>query len=44
MLVGGIRRITIPPSLAYGAGGNPTAALPGNSWIVFDVQLITVAD
>ena len=42
MLVGGIRRITIPPSLAYGAGGNGRS--PGNSWIVFDVQLTAVAD
>jgi FKBP-type peptidyl-prolyl cis-trans isomerase len=42
MLVGGVRRITIPPSLAYGAGGN--GAIPGNAWIVFDVQLVSVAD
>jgi FKBP-type peptidyl-prolyl cis-trans isomerase len=44
MLVGGIRRITIPPSLAYGAGGNANAGIAGNEWIVFDVQLISVAD
>jgi FKBP-type peptidyl-prolyl cis-trans isomerase len=42
MLVGGIRRITVPPSLAYGAGGS--GRIPGNSWIVFDVQLTAVAD
>ena len=42
MLVGGIRRITIPPALAYGAGGS--GRIPGNSWIVFDVQLVSVAD
>jgi FKBP-type peptidyl-prolyl cis-trans isomerase FkpA len=42
MLVGGIRRITIPPTLAYGAGGQ--GSVPGNSWIVFDVQLTAVAD
>jgi FKBP-type peptidyl-prolyl cis-trans isomerase len=42
MLVGGIRRITIPPSLAYGAGGS--GGIPGNAWIVFDVQLVSVAD
>ena len=29
MLVGGIRRITIPPSLAYGAGGNTNAGIAG---------------
>ena len=44
MLVGGIRRITIPPSLAYGAGGNPNAGIAGNEWIVFDVQLVSVVD
>jgi FKBP-type peptidyl-prolyl cis-trans isomerase FkpA len=44
MLVGGIRRITIPPSLGYGAGGNPNAGIVGNEWIVFDVQLLAVAD
>jgi len=44
MLVGGIRRITIPPTLAYGAGGNAQGGIPPNSWIVFDVQLLAVAD
>ena len=44
MLVGGIRRITIPPSLAYGAGGNLNAGIAGNEWVVFDVQLVAVAD
>jgi FKBP-type peptidyl-prolyl cis-trans isomerase len=44
MLVGGIRRITIPPSLAYGSAGNPNAGIVGNEWIVFDVQLLAVAD
>jgi FKBP-type peptidyl-prolyl cis-trans isomerase FkpA len=43
MLVGGIRRITIPPSLAYGATGNPPL-VRANEWIVFDVQLLAVAD
>jgi FKBP-type peptidyl-prolyl cis-trans isomerase len=44
MLVGGIRRITVPPSLGYGAGGRPDAGIPGNAWLVFDVQLVSVAD
>ena len=44
MLVGGIRRITIPPSLGYGAGGNANAGIAGNEWIVFDVQLLALAD
>jgi FKBP-type peptidyl-prolyl cis-trans isomerase FkpA len=42
MLVGGIRRITVPPSLANGAAGYGN--IPGNAWIVFDVQLVSVAD
>jgi len=44
MLVGGIRRITIPPSLGYGTAGNPNAGIAGSEWIVFDVQLVAVAD
>lgn len=43
MLVGGIRHITIPPSLGYGAGGR-SPSIPGNAWLVFDVQLVSVAD
>jgi FKBP-type peptidyl-prolyl cis-trans isomerase FkpA len=43
MRVGGVRRITIPPSLAYGATGNPPL-VRANEWIVFDVQLIGVTD
>lgn len=44
MKVGGQRRLTIPPSLGYGAGGNVNAGIPGNAWLVFDVQLVSVAD
>jgi FKBP-type peptidyl-prolyl cis-trans isomerase len=44
MLVGGIRRITVPPTLAYGTAGNPNAGIVANEWIVFDVQLVSVAD
>jgi FKBP-type peptidyl-prolyl cis-trans isomerase FkpA len=42
MRVGGQRRLTIPPSLAYGASGSQS--IPPNSWIVFDLQLVNVAD
>lgn len=44
MRVGGVRRITIPPSLGYGAAGRPDAGIAGNAWLVFDVQLVAVAD
>jgi FKBP-type peptidyl-prolyl cis-trans isomerase len=42
MRVGGVRRITIPPSLGYGA--SPPAGIQANAWLVFDVQLLAVAD
>lgn len=43
MKVGGQRRLTIPPSLGYGAAGFPPR-IPGNAWLVFDLQLVSVAD
>jgi FKBP-type peptidyl-prolyl cis-trans isomerase len=42
MRVGGQRRVTIPPSLAYGSRGS--GSIPPNAWIVFDLQLVSVAD
>jgi FKBP-type peptidyl-prolyl cis-trans isomerase len=44
MLVGGIRRITIPPSLGYGASPPSNSGIRPNEWLVFDVQLFAVAD
>jgi len=41
MKVGGKRRITIPPSLAYGSAGQPPT-IPGNSTLVFDVDLVSI--
>ncbi len=44
MKVGGKRRIFIPPQLAYGDRGSTDGAVPPNSEMIQDIELIDVSD
>lgn len=43
MRVGGVRRITVPPELAYGRDGLDPH-IPGQATLVFQIELLSVQD
>jgi FKBP-type peptidyl-prolyl cis-trans isomerase len=42
MKEGGVRRLTIPPGLAYGSAGAGGGAIPPNATLVFEITLVRV--
>jgi FKBP-type peptidyl-prolyl cis-trans isomerase len=42
MKVGGIRRLTVPPHMAYAAQGVPAAGIPSNATLTYSIQLVDV--
>ena len=42
MREGGLRRLIIPPALAFGAAGSPNGAVPPNTSVVYEIELLSV--
>jgi FKBP-type peptidyl-prolyl cis-trans isomerase len=41
MKVGGLRRLIVPPDLAYGSNPPPNSTIPVNATLVFDIELLS---
>lgn len=44
MRVGGIRRIVVPPHLAYGETGAPGVGIPPNAVLICELELLELGD
>ncbi|MDR1713110.1 MAG: FKBP-type peptidyl-prolyl cis-trans isomerase [Coriobacteriales bacterium] len=42
MQVGGVRRLVIPPALAYGSYGTSDGTIPANATLTFDIELVSI--
>ena len=42
MRVGGVRRLVIPPELAYGSGTPDPEVIPPNATLLFEVELVAI--
>lgn len=42
MKVGGVRRLVIPPELAYGSSTPNAAVIPPNATLLFEVELVSI--
>lgn len=42
MRVGGVRRLVIPPELAYGPGSPRPGVIPPNATLLFEVEIVSI--
>jgi FKBP-type peptidyl-prolyl cis-trans isomerase FkpA len=43
MRVGGVRKLVVPPALAFGSTGSTSANVPANATLIVDVELISIS-